>query len=444
MASDIKLEILYYLTASDFEMEFNLSGCCSMRILTAKPTQQKELLINLAKAVDRSKVIIVAGKLFGSDSVVSIISNAIGSEPIEQPEYSKNTDEIVVMPSGATPLFNDDGVFSGCIITSGPQVIILLSDDRPTRHSVLKNTVYEYIKALGNKSVTNEETENLSLGKHEKEPEETEKQPVIPVAPSIIPTDITSEIPMSESVFEMPDEYEEIPPRKKKKHPVITTFICIFSAIALAIGGFAVYYFVYEPMVAESKYEELSVKNSFDLSKLNNDFFAVISVPGSDICYPVVNAGGNLSYYQTHLFDGTVNRFGTPYVKSSEKSTNTVIYGFSDKGGFGDFSLYLNAKDNGMLGSSPKISLQDSSSNTEYYSLFSIFTAEEATFDYTTLHFLDATEFAQFIDSAVLADVAEINITPTTDSEIITIICEEKEQSVIIMAYKENNVTSGD
>ncbi|MEE1055109.1 MAG: hypothetical protein U0L36_04660, partial [Acutalibacteraceae bacterium] len=63
----IKVDIIYYQTNTDFEMEFNLCGCCRMRLLTDNAPDKKTLVHSLARAVSRSRVIIIVGNLFGEE-----------------------------------------------------------------------------------------------------------------------------------------------------------------------------------------------------------------------------------------------------------------------------------------------------------------------------------------------------------------------------------------
>ena len=44
MLENIKLDIIYYRTPKDFEMEFNLCGCCRMRLLNSIADDIKSLI----------------------------------------------------------------------------------------------------------------------------------------------------------------------------------------------------------------------------------------------------------------------------------------------------------------------------------------------------------------------------------------------------------------
>ena len=89
MFQNIKVDIIYFKTYTDFELEFNLCGCCRMRLLTDKAPDKKTLVHSLARAVSRSRVIIIAGKLLGDEGTIGLISHSIGKETavIDKAQY---------------------------------------------------------------------------------------------------------------------------------------------------------------------------------------------------------------------------------------------------------------------------------------------------------------------------------------------------------------------
>lgn len=150
MIQNIKVDTIYYLTNSDFEMEFNLCGCCKMRLLTDKAENAKNFVGLLSRAVSRSQVIICCGKLFSNDGLINIISKAIKKPlvAVDNTAYGiADSNEIEIM-EGAVPLVNADGCFCGCIAESGPQSIILLTDNKGLRKTVLKQLIHPYIEEL--------------------------------------------------------------------------------------------------------------------------------------------------------------------------------------------------------------------------------------------------------------------------------------------------------
>ena len=150
MFQNIKVDIIYYKTATDFEMEFNLCGCCRMRLLTDKAPDRKSMVHNLARAVSRSRVIIIVGGLFGEEGVLNTVAGAIGKPlaPIDNKLYGIADNSEISVISGATPLVTSDGYFGGCIIESGPQSMVLLSDSKSVRKAIMTTLIHPYIEEL--------------------------------------------------------------------------------------------------------------------------------------------------------------------------------------------------------------------------------------------------------------------------------------------------------
>ena len=150
MLQNIKVDMVYYKTNTDFEMEFNLCGCCRMRLLTDKAPDKKTLVHDLARAVSRSRVIFITGQLFGEEGIIEITARAIAKTltEIDNGKYGIRSEEKISVINGATPLVTPDGTFAGCIIESGPQSMILLSDNKAVRKTVMKTLIHPYIEEL--------------------------------------------------------------------------------------------------------------------------------------------------------------------------------------------------------------------------------------------------------------------------------------------------------
>ncbi len=150
MFQNIKTDIIYHKTATDFEMEFNLCGCCRMRLLTDKSPDNKIFVHNLARAVSRSKIIIITGNLFGNDGIIKIASQAISKklEVIDNAQYNINSTEEISVIKSSTPLVSRDGYFGGCIIESGPQTMVLISDNKNIRKDIMQTLIHPYIKEV--------------------------------------------------------------------------------------------------------------------------------------------------------------------------------------------------------------------------------------------------------------------------------------------------------
>lgn len=150
MFENIKVDIIYYKTNTDFELEFNLCGCCRMRLLTDKVSDQKSFVHMLARGVSRSRVIIVIGSLFGNDGIMGTVARAINKNltVINNKSYGIPDDDEIKIIDGSTPLVTGEGYFGGCIIESGPQTMILLTDSKNVRKSIMHSLIHPYIEEL--------------------------------------------------------------------------------------------------------------------------------------------------------------------------------------------------------------------------------------------------------------------------------------------------------
>lgn len=173
MFQNLKTDIVYYKSLTDFEMEFNLCGCCRMRLLTDKAPTSKNLVHNLVRAVSRSRVIIIIGPLLGDEGIINIVAGAISKNVIDADtkQYGINDDQAKII-SGATPLVTKDGVYGGCIIESGPQSMILLCDDKEVRKTIMNTLIHPYIEELCALELKAKATQNKASQKVEPSLEE--------------------------------------------------------------------------------------------------------------------------------------------------------------------------------------------------------------------------------------------------------------------------------
>ena len=179
MLQNLKVDIVYYKMETDFEMEFNLGGCCRMRLLTDKAEEKKDYLNMLSRAVQRSRVIISCGLLFTQNGIINITAHSIGKglETVSKDEYGINSNDEIQIIKGSTPLVTPDGIFGGCIIESGPQTIILLSESKSVRKTIMKNLIHPYIEdisALQPKKPQTQDKENAVVEQSSEEIPETE------------------------------------------------------------------------------------------------------------------------------------------------------------------------------------------------------------------------------------------------------------------------------
>ncbi len=190
MFQNVKVDIIYYKTNTDFEMEFNLCGCCRMRLLTDKSPDRKTAVHSLARAVSRSRVIMMVGPLFGNDGIMKLCAGALSTELVEMDSkaYGIDTDESIKILKKATPLITPDGIFGGCIIESGPQTMILLSDNKNIRKAIMTSLIHPYIKEMCANELTQDiNSHNAAETNAEEIVNSTDEQEVIePVLEDIV------------------------------------------------------------------------------------------------------------------------------------------------------------------------------------------------------------------------------------------------------------------
>ena len=269
--SNLKIDIIYYKTASDFEMEFNLSGCCRMRMFKDKVDTPKGLVNTLARDVSRSKITIIVTELYGEHSGVAILSNAVKLPlvSLNKDEYGVQTTDDIFMPKTAIPLVTKAGIYGGCIIENGPQSIIIVSNIRALRHEIMKTYVHNYVFDVGQMMAYQERmhtgshnavAESNITATHEKINSSTPA-----VDDSAESADISSKSQnnftivspelASDDELGLMDEataLDDIKLGKKKKSHKASNIVLLIIVILLLVGfGILAYYFVYLPLLHE-------------------------------------------------------------------------------------------------------------------------------------------------------------------------------------------------
>ena len=188
MFHNIKVDIVYYRTNTDFEMEFNLCGCCRMRLLTDKSPDKKTMVNSLARAVSRSQVIFVVGNLFGDDGIIKTVAQAIkyNLTVMDNKTYKITSEEDIEIIDGSVPLVTDTGIFGGLIIESGKQTIILLSDSKNVRKPIMTSLVHPYIEEL----CMNDISSSIPVKNEEKEADDEFDTEDVPLASSQTDEDV--------------------------------------------------------------------------------------------------------------------------------------------------------------------------------------------------------------------------------------------------------------
>lgn len=148
MVPDLKLEVIYFKTSTDFKMEFKLCSLCNVRYLSAMVNDTRSFLTALQKSVSRSRVIITVGGFLEEEYIPALLSKAIGSKITEIKANEFVGENTVAIPEGAVPLYSKKGDFGGAVIEKGDQVIIMFSENKELTHELLDLLVGPYIKLI--------------------------------------------------------------------------------------------------------------------------------------------------------------------------------------------------------------------------------------------------------------------------------------------------------
>lgn len=280
-------------------------------------------------------------------------------------------------------------------------------------------------------------------------------------AEDILPHTVPEEMP-GYAVLEQPDRVdsdlysqfmkgEEPTPRRRK---TLRAVISVILVIAVVLSAYFGYEFVYQPMHCNSVYsnvqemygqpwsalpENMLVKFG-RLYSVNSDLAGWISLPECEINFPVVSTvTSSANYYNTHLFEGSVSNYGTPYINQSVDNEsfyrNLIIYGksFEDGQMFSKLSRYLEIE---VYRKAPVISF-DTVYLENKWKIFAVFETDTADFQtYCQSVFFDDSAFLQYIEKVRAASVLETGIEVTAQDELLTLTTSLNGKSVVVIGRK--------
>ena len=159
MPIGIKIEFVYFRENNDPRLEFGIHGDYPMRILSSNCDDYKQYLNVLKKAVSRNNIIIVVGGFADAGAIADITGRAVGRRTVKY-DYQKLGFGNVInapqkLPENCLPIIDNCGVFSGALLESGPQAIILINENSPDKVYVMKELIapfiFEFYNSLINK-----------------------------------------------------------------------------------------------------------------------------------------------------------------------------------------------------------------------------------------------------------------------------------------------------
>ncbi|MEG1886847.1 MAG: hypothetical protein RR177_01870, partial [Oscillospiraceae bacterium] len=355
MGNNIKLEIIYFRESADIKLEFGLRGEYPLRLLSSRADTIESFLSALKRASLRSSVIITVGGFSKEPSIPEIVSHSVGLdfEPFDFKKYHVDPlNSPTKAPKNAIPLISSSENFAGFVIESGPQSIIMLTEDNRTRLSVLFSLIVPYItdhyKFINNIEESAEKNPPLSNETIEQEPpsaelplvetpkeraeeeepktDNTEKEEAEEDSPS--DAKFILDEPETREDFDDIDKFlfdidfiSNVPGnrRRSKSRAPIIVIISILLVIAVAVAGFFSYKFFFKKNLQLDAPENVVVVENGALAhesvlqrlhefhNVNNDIIGWLSIPQIGIDSPVAAAefGKGSDYYKTHAFDGS-------------------------------------------------------------------------------------------------------------------------------------------
>ena len=244
----------------------------------------------------------------------------------------------------------------------------------------------------------------------------------------------------------------ETPNRRRRK--VIRAIISVVLVICVILAAYFGYEYVYQPVHCSAVYngvremygqtwgelpENMLVKFG-RLYSMNRDISGWLSLPECDINYPVVTTvNRSAAYYNTHLFEGSVSEYGTPYINQTTDAEsfyrNLVVYGksFEDGQMFSKLRNYLNLE---VYRKAPVISFDTVYLESKWKVVAVFETAQENAAEYCQSVFFDDDAFALYLEKIRNASVIETGIGLTAQDELLTLTSEQNGKSVIVVSRK--------
>ena len=164
------------------------------------------------------------------------------------------------------------------------------------------------------------------------------------------------------------------------------------------------------------------------LQAQNPECVGWVSIPYTDLSYPVMYSPSRPDFYLKHAFDGTRSDYGVPYLDedctltADACSNNLIIYGHNMKTGiiFGPLTGYLQAD---FYTVHPVVHLDTvrGSADYEVFAAFAIDVADDPDFAYNEYHDMDEETFGRFVDEVLSRSAVDSGIRPVYGDELLTL-----------------------
>ena len=169
---------------------------------SVKTESPRSFLVELSQAVERSKIIIAIGELYGKNGLINIMSKGLDLPMTAVDWKSMGIAPIMntLLPKDAVPLLAADDSLAGMILESGSQSIIVLNENAETRAQMLEMYIEAYIGARS----TEPDADNDFF-----ESDGDEEQPLYEQN-ATVETDNSAEMPLSDETDAVEDTADAI------------------------------------------------------------------------------------------------------------------------------------------------------------------------------------------------------------------------------------------
>lgn len=247
------------------------------------------------------------------------------------------------------------------------------------------------------------------------------------------------------------DEFKMAPSRG---HRVLKIIISILLVLSILAGAFFGYTCLYEPSLADSIYQSVvslygqrgegeipeNMLGAFGrLYGMNKNIAGMLKIDNTNIYYPVVKTTfANISYCNTHLFDGSFNGYGTPYTLSAVDYAsfvrNTVIFGKSLSNGkmFSDLNRFLSLD---FYKENPTITFNYTYGDTTY-KIFSVMQFKDGSFNYNQSAFFNDGAFEDFLQNLKSASQINTPVDVCGQDCILTLATKQNSNIIAVFARK--------
>lgn len=247
------------------------------------------------------------------------------------------------------------------------------------------------------------------------------------------------------------NEPENSKPGKKSRPWIKVIISIILVAVVLFLTYFG-YERLYQPMQKNSVYEdtremygqtwtELPEDMLYKFGKLyqtNSDILGWLNIPNTNINLPVVTSANKSElYYRNHLFEGSINRYGTLYTPSAVTKggyvRNIIIYGKDTNDGtmFSDLKEYLNIE---RYQEVPTFSFDTLYLENKWkiFSVFKVAPAKEKNF--LKNNFFDDEEFSSYLELLKSVSLIDTEIDVTGNDQIVTLVAQSENMNYVVSA----------